>query len=30
VMFFEHDAHLPACRISRDGKRFGVGEEVSI
>jgi len=30
VLFFEHDAHLEACRIVKDGKRFGVGTPVSL
>jgi glyoxylase-like metal-dependent hydrolase (beta-lactamase superfamily II) len=30
LLCFEHDAHLAACTIHRDGKRFGVGETVSI
>lgn len=30
ILFFEHDAHLPACRLSREGKRFGVAEKVEM
>jgi glyoxylase-like metal-dependent hydrolase (beta-lactamase superfamily II) len=29
VFFFEHDAHMEACRIVKDGKRFGPGARVS-
>jgi len=28
VLLFEHDAHLDACRIVKDGKRFAPGERV--
>jgi glyoxylase-like metal-dependent hydrolase (beta-lactamase superfamily II) len=30
VLFFEHDAHLEACRILKDGKRFAMGEHVTL
>jgi len=30
VLFFEHDAHLAGCRLIRDGKRFSVGEELTL
>jgi len=31
ILFFEHDAHLGACRLDRDDRgRFGPGESVSI
>lgn len=30
VLFFEHDAHLEACHIIKDGKRFGAGERVTL
>ena len=30
VLFFEHDAHLEACHIVRDGKRFTRGEAVVV
>jgi len=30
ILFFEHDAHLAACRIVKDGKRFTKGAEVDI
>jgi glyoxylase-like metal-dependent hydrolase (beta-lactamase superfamily II) len=29
VLFFEHDAHLTACRLQRDGKRLVPGEVIS-
>lgn len=28
ILFFEHDAHLEACRLDRDGKRFRPGASV--
>lgn len=30
VMVFEHDAHVAACRMARDGKRFVMRDEVTI
>jgi hypothetical protein len=30
ILFFEHDAHLEACRVAREGKRFLVGDEVNV
>jgi glyoxylase-like metal-dependent hydrolase (beta-lactamase superfamily II) len=30
LLCFEHDAHLEACRIQKDGKRFAAGEAISI
>jgi hypothetical protein len=30
LLCFEHDAHMEACRIHKDGKRFSAGETVSI
>lgn len=28
ILFFEHDAHLEACRLEGDGKRFTPGPEI--
>jgi glyoxylase-like metal-dependent hydrolase (beta-lactamase superfamily II) len=30
ILFFEHDAHLEACRIVKDGKRFARGEALTV
>lgn len=30
ILFFEHDAHLEACRIVKDGKRFAQGAAVPL
>ena len=30
ILFFEHDAHLEACRIVKDGKRFAKGAHVTV
>ncbi len=30
ILFFEHDAHLEACRIVKDGKRFAMGAAVQL
>lgn len=30
VLVFEHDAHLEACRIQRNGKRFALADEVVV
>jgi glyoxylase-like metal-dependent hydrolase (beta-lactamase superfamily II) len=30
VLCFEHDAHMEACRVRRDGKRYTIEAEVSV
>jgi glyoxylase-like metal-dependent hydrolase (beta-lactamase superfamily II) len=30
TLVFEHDAHVVGCRITRDGKRYAMGEEVTV
>lgn len=30
ILFFEHDAHISACRLERDGNRFTAGDPVEI
>lgn len=30
LLCFEHDAHVEACRIQKDGRRFSTGERVEI
>jgi hypothetical protein len=30
LLCFEHDAHMVACRIQKDGKRFGAGEPIDL
>ncbi len=30
LLCFEHDAHMAACRLVKDGKRFTPGEEVTL
>jgi glyoxylase-like metal-dependent hydrolase (beta-lactamase superfamily II) len=30
LLFFEHDAHVAACRVEKDGDRYAAGERVDI
>jgi len=30
VLFFEHDAHVAACKVAFDGKRYSAGEAIEI
>jgi glyoxylase-like metal-dependent hydrolase (beta-lactamase superfamily II) len=30
VLFLEHDAHVAACKVAHDGKRFSAGESIEI
>jgi len=30
VLVFEHDAHLAACRVLKDGRRFAMGDAVTV